>query len=89
MLNLLPMMAEQLLHPGLKKNDNGASDVFAGGYLTLLISVFTILLIELSDYMDIWKLHRYDWISQIKPSGQVAYNSLIVTVTENDLKRGP
>ena len=46
-------------------------------------------LIELSDYMDIWNQHQYDWINHIKPSGQVAYNSLLVTVTENDLKNIP
>ena len=45
-----------------------------------------VFLIELDDYMDIWNLHRYDWISKIKPSGQVACNGLLITVTENDLR---
>jgi hypothetical protein len=48
-----------------------------------------IFLIELSDYMDIWNRHQYDWINHIKPSGQVAYNALLVTVTESDLKKAP
>ena len=44
-LNLLPRVVEQVLHPGLKKYDNGASDVFNGRYITLFVSVFTILLV--------------------------------------------
>jgi hypothetical protein len=46
-------------------------------------------LIELSDYMDIWNLHQYDWINHIRPSGQVAFNSLLVTVTEENIKAVP
>lgn len=42
-VNLIPRAVSQLLHPGLKKTDNGASDVFAGRYITLLISVLIIL----------------------------------------------
>jgi hypothetical protein len=43
-------------------------------------------LINLSDYMDIWNLHQYDWISQIPPCGEVACNGLLVTVHSCDLK---
>lgn len=46
-----------------------------------------VFLIELDDYMDTWNLHKFDWISQIEPSGQVAFNGLLVTVTKDDLNR--
>jgi Dolichyl-phosphate-mannose-protein mannosyltransferase len=44
-INLIPRIISQLLNPGLKKTDYGASDVFAGRYMTLLVSVFLILLV--------------------------------------------
>ena len=44
-LNLIPRIFSQLLNPGLKKTDYGASDAFAGRYITLLVSIFTILLV--------------------------------------------
>jgi hypothetical protein len=39
-----------------------------------------VFLIELDDYMDVWNLHKYDWISKFEPSGQVACNGLLITV---------
>jgi hypothetical protein len=44
-------------------------------------------LIELDDYMDIWNLHKYDWISRIGPTGEVACNGLLITVGKEDLDR--
>ena len=44
-------------------------------------------IINTEDYLDIWNRHSYDWISHIKPSGQVAYNWLLITVEENDLRK--
>jgi hypothetical protein len=44
-----------------------------------------VFLIELDDYMDVWNLHKYDWISKLEPSGQVAYNGLLITVSQDDL----
>ncbi len=44
-LNLLPRMAEQALHPGLQKNDLGQSDLMHGRYITLLVSMFILLLV--------------------------------------------
>jgi Dolichyl-phosphate-mannose-protein mannosyltransferase len=38
-LNTLPRIFEQLLHPGLKKTDNGDEDVFHGRYITFLVSL--------------------------------------------------
>src|SRR3954453_4318858 len=40
LLNIIPRAVQQVLHPGLKKTDNGDSDIVAGRYVTLLISVF-------------------------------------------------
>lgn len=37
-VNALPRAAEQLVRPGLQKTDWGASDVFSGRYMTLLLS---------------------------------------------------
>jgi hypothetical protein len=45
-----------------------------------------IFLINLNDYMDIWNLHQYAWLGNLPPIGQVAYNGLLIRVTENDLK---
>ena len=42
-------------------------------------------IINTEDYLDIWNLHKYDWINRIKPSGQVAYNWLLVTVEKKDI----
>ena len=38
-LNALPRAVEQLLHPGLKKSDDGLSDIMHGRYVTLFISL--------------------------------------------------
>ncbi|GAC1420538.1 MAG: hypothetical protein NVS1B13_11850 [Flavisolibacter sp.] len=43
-------------------------------------------LINTNDYLDIWNLHRYDWISHLKPSGHVAYNGLLIRVRQQDLE---
>ena len=45
-----------------------------------------IYLINLNDYMDVWNLHQYAWLSSLQPIGQVAYNGLLIRVTEDDLK---
>jgi hypothetical protein len=44
-LNAVPRIAQQLIYPGLRKNDNGVSDIMMGRYVTLFISVLTILLV--------------------------------------------
>ena len=44
-------------------------------------------LINTADYLDIWNRHRYDWITRFRPSGQVAYNWLIITVDAKDLPK--
>ncbi|HSZ33986.1 MAG TPA: hypothetical protein VK772_11785, partial [Puia sp.] len=45
-----------------------------------------IFLIGLNEYMDVWNLHHYVWLSNFQPIGQVAYNGLLIRVTEDDLK---
>ena len=46
-----------------------------------------IFLIGVNDYLDIWNLQQYDWLKRIPPSGVVAYNGLLITVSEKDLGR--
>jgi hypothetical protein len=48
-----------------------------------------IFLIGLNDYMDVWNLHHYAWLNKFQPVGQVAYNGLLIRVTEDDLKMIP
>lgn len=44
-----------------------------------------VFIINTEDYLDVWNRHKYDWIAKIKPSGQVAYNWLLITLTNKDL----
>ncbi|MFT3703789.1 MAG: glycosyltransferase family 39 protein [Agriterribacter sp.] len=44
-LNAIPRVVQQLLHPGLKKNDNGWSDVENGRYITFLFSLLILVLV--------------------------------------------
>ncbi|MFT3949998.1 MAG: glycosyltransferase family 39 protein [Agriterribacter sp.] len=44
-LNVLPRAAEQILHPGLQKNDNGASDIRMGRYITFIFSLLSLIII--------------------------------------------
>jgi len=60
------------LHPGLRS-------------VSIVPAVGTYLL-NVNDYMDIWNLHRYDWIGSISPSAHVAYDGLLITVTNDDIK---
>jgi hypothetical protein len=43
-------------------------------------------LIAVEDYLDIWNLHRFDWISGIRPSDHVAYAYLLIKVEEKDIR---
>jgi hypothetical protein len=38
-LNTFPRIIEQIIHPGLEKNDEGLGDIFNGRYVTLLFSI--------------------------------------------------
>lgn len=42
-------------------------------------------IITSEDYLDIWNRHEYTWLSNLKPIGHVAYNGLLIKVTENDI----
>ncbi len=46
-LNTLPRLAEQLLSPGLQKNDMGVSDMLKGRWVTLIFSLCTLALVFL------------------------------------------
>lgn len=44
-----------------------------------------IFLINVEDYLDIWNRHKYDWITNLKPCGVVAYSGLLIKVEPKDL----
>lgn len=44
-LNALPRAVQQVLHPGLKKSDNGASDTQMGRYITFLFSLLSLYVV--------------------------------------------
>jgi Dolichyl-phosphate-mannose-protein mannosyltransferase len=44
-LNILPRAFEQLIHPSLKKSDEGMSDIMMGRVVTLIVSVITLLIV--------------------------------------------
>ena len=44
-------------------------------------------LIRVADYLDIWSGHKYDWISRIKPYGQVGFSNLLIRVDSSNLQR--
>ncbi|MCC6289548.1 MAG: glycosyltransferase family 39 protein [Chitinophagaceae bacterium] len=44
-LNVLPRAAEQILHPGLQKNDNGVSDIRMGRYISFIFSLLSLIII--------------------------------------------
>jgi hypothetical protein len=45
-----------------------------------------IFLINTQDYLDVWNEHKYDWLSGVKPCGQVAYDGLLIKVEEKDIQ---
>jgi hypothetical protein len=44
-------------------------------------------IIRTDDYMDVWNFHTFDWISSVKPFGQVAFDYLLIHVEPKDLKK--
>lgn len=44
-LNALPRAVQQVLHPGLKKSDNGVADTQMGRYITFLFSLLTLYIV--------------------------------------------
>lgn len=71
-LNALPRAATQLFHPSLHKNDWGYSDLFHGRYVTLIISVFTILLVFL-------------WSKELYGPKAGLFSALLVSLCPNNL----
>jgi hypothetical protein len=43
--------------------------------------------IRVDDYLNIWNRPDYQWISSIRPYGQVAFEYLLIHVEESDLKK--
>lgn len=71
-LNTLPRLAEQLLNPGLQKNDGGYTDILYGRYVTLLFSVLTLLLV-------------YRWASELHGSGAGLFAAFLFSICPNNL----
>jgi len=46
-VNLIPRIAEQIIHPTEHKTDWGAEDIIRGRYITMIVSVLVILLVYL------------------------------------------
>ena len=44
-------------------------------------------LIRVDDYLEIWSRHQYDWLTRIRPYGQVAFDNLLIHVEPSDLRR--
>jgi hypothetical protein len=43
-----------------------------------------IFVISVSDYLDIWNRHQYDWLLRYKPEAQVAYTYLVFKIDRLD-----
>ncbi|TDH17930.1 phospholipid carrier-dependent glycosyltransferase [Segetibacter sp. 3557_3] len=71
-LNTIPRVIEQALHPGLKKNDWGLSDIMGGRYVTLFISVLTILLV-------------FTWAKQLYGFGAGLFAAFLMSWCPNNL----
>jgi hypothetical protein len=44
-------------------------------------------IIRVDDYLDVWNRHTYNWISSVRPYGQVAFDYLLIHVEASDLKK--
>jgi hypothetical protein len=71
-LNTIPRVVEHLIQPGLKKSDWGYGDIFHGRYVTLIISVFTILLV-------------FVWGKELYGVNAGLFSALLMSVCPNNL----
>lgn len=71
-INLIPRMIEQSLHPGLQKSDSGASDIMHGRYVTLACSLITLLLVFL-------------WSRQLYGDAGALFSLFLITFCPNTL----
>ena len=71
-INTIPRLAEQLVHPDLKKADNGTSDIIHGRYITLLFSVLIILLV-------------FTWSSKLYGASAGLFSAFLFSLCPNNL----
>ncbi|MBK6938206.1 MAG: glycosyltransferase family 39 protein [Chitinophagaceae bacterium] len=71
-LNLTPRMVTQVLNPSLKKEDGGFSDIMNGRYVTLFVSVFTILLV-------------YVWSKELYGKSAGLFSAFLMSVCPNNI----
>lgn len=71
-LNSLPRVAEQILNPGMHKSDGGFSDIMHGRYITLVFSVFILLLV-------------YKWSSSLYGINAGLFSAFLFSVCPNNL----
>ncbi len=70
MLNLIPRIIEQVIHPQLHKSDDGVSDILMGRYVTLFFSIFIILIV-------------YDWTSKLYGIHAALFAAFLTSVCPN------
>ena len=71
-INTIPRVVENLFTGGAKKTDWGYSDIMRGRYLTLLLSLFTILIV-------------YTWSRQLYGQGAGLFSAFLMSVCPNNL----
>ncbi|MEP6595384.1 MAG: glycosyltransferase family 39 protein [Ginsengibacter sp.] len=72
LLNTIPRLTEQVFAPGIKKNDGGFSDLMHGRYVTLLVSVLTILLV-------------FVWSSELYGKKAGLFSSCLMSICPNNM----
>jgi hypothetical protein len=71
-LNAIPRVVEQFLSGKNEKDDGGVSDIMHGRYVTLLLSMFTILLV-------------YTWSKQLYGAPAGLFSAFLMSVCPNNL----
>jgi hypothetical protein len=71
-INLIPRIIEQLLHPRTRKYDWGTEDIKNGRYLTLFVSLLVILLV-------------YEWTKQLYGPGAALFAAFLFSLSPNNI----
>jgi hypothetical protein len=79
-LNALPRAVEQVLHPGLQKNDFGKQDTMMGRYITLAFSLLLVCLIFLftKEFAPPWVASITSFLAATDPNF-LAHGHLVTT----------
>ena len=71
-LNTMPRLAENVFTDGIKKNDGGVSDIMHGRYITLLVSIITILLV-------------FRWSSELYGKKAGLFSAFLMSICPNNM----